>query len=168
MLFSDIEFQACCFLEQKRVAPFPCNVKLATLVQQYLQCVEQAVEQAVKGGVAMQVNEYDCLLLEFVFGNRPDDSQKVRAYVLDSIASDPELQKAEILFLGSFGRACEFLAAGDAEVRGHPHRGHLHPSPRPQKQQMSTSALALAARSADAQHDPVACELPGRMNPRPS
>ncbi len=103
------------------VAPLPCSAKLATLAQQYMQCVEHAVN----GGVAVQVNEYDCLLLEFVFGNRPDDSQKVRSYVLDSIASDPELQKAEILFLGSFGRACEFLTAGDAEVRS-----QLNPMPR--------------------------------------
>ena len=36
--------------------------------------------------------------------------------MLETIASDPELQKAEILFLGSYGRACEFLTAGDAEV----------------------------------------------------
>lgn len=62
-----------------------------------------------------QVNEYDCLLLEYVFGQRPDDSHKVKSYVLENISSDPELQKAEILFLGSYGRACEYLAANDAE-----------------------------------------------------
>lgn len=62
-----------------------------------------------------QVNEYDCLLLEFVFGQRPDDAQKVKTYVLENISSDPELQKAEILFLGSFGRACEYLSSGNAE-----------------------------------------------------
>jgi hypothetical protein len=28
--------------------------------------------------IASQVGEYDCLLLEHVFGNRPDDSVKVR------------------------------------------------------------------------------------------
>lgn len=64
-----------------------------------------------------QVTEYDLLLLEFVFGQRPDDAAKVKAHLLESIAADPELQKAEILFLGSYGRACEFLAAGDTEVR---------------------------------------------------
>ncbi len=64
------------------------------------------------------MSEYDCLLLEFVFGQRPDDALKVKSHVLESIAADPELQKAEILFLGSFGRACEFLSAGDAEVGG--------------------------------------------------
>ncbi len=62
------------------------------------------------------MSEYDCLLLEFVFGQRPDDAHKVKAYVLEQIAADSELQKTEILFLGSFGRACEFLSAGDAEV----------------------------------------------------
>lgn len=76
----------------------------------------------------VKVHEYDCLLLEFVFGNRPDDSQKVKAYVLENISSDPELQKAEILFLGSFGRACEFLTAGDAEVPPAPSQGTTFPS----------------------------------------
>ena len=38
---------------------------------------------------AVQVNEYDCLLLEFVFGNRPDDAQKVRAYILETIGIRP-------------------------------------------------------------------------------
>lgn len=50
------------------------------------------------------VNEYDCLLLEHVFGNRPDDSHKVRAQVQDIIASDPGLQQTELVFLGLFGR----------------------------------------------------------------
>jgi hypothetical protein len=42
---------------------------------------------------------------------------QVKAHLLEAIANDTELQKAEILFLGSYGRACEFLSAGDAEVR---------------------------------------------------
>lgn len=41
----------------------------------------------------------------------------MKAHLLEAIASDTELQKAEILFLGSYGRACEFLSAGNAEVR---------------------------------------------------
>jgi MoxR-like ATPase len=56
-----------------------------------------------------EVHEYDCLLLEFVFGQRPDDAQKVRAYVLETIASDPGLQQTELVFLGLFGRACRIL-----------------------------------------------------------
>lgn len=64
----------------------------------------------------MQVNEYDCLLLEFVFGNRPDDAQKVRAYVLETIASDPGLQQTELVFLGLFGRSCRILENKDQQV----------------------------------------------------
>ena len=86
-----------------------------------------------------QVHEYDCLLLEYVFGNRPDDSQKVKTYVLENIASDPELQKAEILFLGSYGRACEFLAAGDAEV-----------PPPPTEASPPPARLLVSRRSSDA------------------
>ena len=64
----------------------------------------------------MKVNEYDCLLLEFVFGNRPDDAQKVRAYVLETIASDPGLQQTELVFLGLFGRSCRILESKDQQV----------------------------------------------------
>ncbi len=64
----------------------------------------------------MQVNEHDCLLLEFVFGNRPDDAQKVRAYVLETIASDPGLQQTELVLLGLFGRSCRILESKDQQV----------------------------------------------------
>ena len=50
---------------------------------------------------------------------------QVKAHLLESIANDTELQKAEILFLGSYGRACEFLSGGDAEVRA---MGPVRPS----------------------------------------
>ncbi|KXZ46611.1 hypothetical protein GPECTOR_42g822 [Gonium pectorale] len=56
-----------------------------------------------------QVSEYDCLLLEHVFGNRPDDGAKVRAAVLDLVAMDPGLQQAELVLLGLFGRTCRLL-----------------------------------------------------------
>lgn len=65
------------------------------------------------------MNEYDCLLLEFVFGNRPDDAQKVRAYVLETIASDPGLQQTELVFLGLFGRSCRILESKDQQVCNH-------------------------------------------------
>ncbi|KAK9817098.1 hypothetical protein WJX72_009532 [[Myrmecia] bisecta] len=61
------------------------------------------------------INEYDCLLLEYVFGNRPDDAQKVRAYVLETIASDPGLQQTELVFLGLFGRSCRILESQNQE-----------------------------------------------------
>lgn len=66
---------------------------------------------------ALQVSEYDCLLLEHVFGNRPADSVKVRTWVLDTLASDPGLQQTELLFLGLFGRSCRLLDERDPQVR---------------------------------------------------
>ncbi|KAL4425569.1 hypothetical protein ABPG75_009585 [Micractinium tetrahymenae] len=61
------------------------------------------------------VNEYDCLLLEVVLGQRPDDAHKVKAYLLETIASDPGLQQTELVFLGLFGRACRVLEAANPQ-----------------------------------------------------
>ncbi|CAD7704449.1 unnamed protein product, partial [Ostreobium quekettii] len=69
----------------------------------------QMLQVAAHADGRTEVNEYDCLLLEHVFGNRPDDSQKVRSYVLDTIASDPGLQQAGLMFLGLFGRSIRIL-----------------------------------------------------------
>lgn len=74
------------------------------------------IEVGINNKWCVQVNEYDCLLLEFVFGNRPDDAQKVRAYVLETIASDPGLQQTELVFLGLFGRSCRILENKDQQV----------------------------------------------------
>ncbi|KAK9830840.1 hypothetical protein WJX74_009470 [Apatococcus lobatus] len=62
-----------------------------------------------------EVNAFDCLLLEFVYGNRPDDAQKVRQRVLDIISSDPGLQQTELVFLGLFGRACRVLESPESQ-----------------------------------------------------
>eukprot|EP00887_Chlorella_sp_A99_P000959 scaffold5.g959.t1 len=62
------------------------------------------------------VHEYDCLLLEHALGQRPDDAHKVRAFLLETIASDPGLQQTELLFLGLFGRACRVLDGGAPET----------------------------------------------------
>jgi MoxR-like ATPase len=43
--------------------------------------------------------------------------QKVRSFLLETIASDPGLQQTELVFLGLFGRACRILeAANEAEL----------------------------------------------------
>ena len=65
-----------------------------------------------------QVSEADCLLLEFVMGNKPEDSQKVRSKVLEILASDLGMQQCELLFLSLFGRACGALDTSDtAEIQ---------------------------------------------------
>lgn len=63
------------------------------------------------------VNESDCLLLEYVMGQRPDDARKVRMHILETLAADKGLQQCELVFLGLFGRACNALEGGmDAEI----------------------------------------------------
>lgn len=42
--------------------------------------------------------------------------QKVKAFLLETIASDPGLQQTELVFLGLFGRACRVLEAANAQV----------------------------------------------------
>ena len=42
--------------------------------------------------------------------------QKVKTYILETIASDPGLQQTELVFLGLFGRACRVLEAAVPQV----------------------------------------------------
>lgn len=75
----------------------------------------QLLQVAAHADGRTEVNEYDCLLLEHVFGNRPDDAQKVKSYVVETIASDPGLQQAGLMFLGLFGRGIRILESGASE-----------------------------------------------------
>lgn len=94
----------CCDLQDK------CEPPIYVSDRRFMKAV-QMLQVAAHGDGRAAVNEYDCLLLEHVFGNRPDDSHKVRAQVLDIIASDPGLQQTELVFLGLFGR-CGYATMG--------------------------------------------------------
>ena len=59
------------------------------------------------------VGEYDCLLLEHVFGQRPDDARKVKDFVLETVGSDPGLTQAELVLLALYGRAARALGSGE-------------------------------------------------------
>ena len=63
-----------------------------------------------------EVSEVDCLLLEHVFGQRPDDAAKVKAKVLDTIGSDPGLTQAELVLLALYGRAARILGGGGGDA----------------------------------------------------
>ena len=63
------------------------------------------LQVAAHANGAKEVTPYDCLLLEFVLAQRPGDADKIRSFVLESIASDVALTRAELTFLGAFGRA---------------------------------------------------------------
>lgn len=98
----DILAELRCYLQDK------CEPPMYVSDRRFMKAVQMLQVAAHADGRAA-VNEYDCLLLEYVFGNRPDDSHKVRAQVLEIIASDPGLQQTELVFLGLFGRSCRVL-----------------------------------------------------------
>ena len=95
-----------------------CEPPIYVSDRRFMKCVKMLQVAAYADGRSA-VNEIDCLLLEFVLGQRPDDAHKVRARVLEVIASDPGLQQAELVFLGLFGRACRVLeerSAGGVDI----------------------------------------------------
>jgi MoxR-like ATPase len=98
----DILSELRCYLQDK------CGPPIYVSDRRFMKAV-QLLQVAAHADGRAAVNEYDCLLLEYVFGNRPDDSHKVRAQVLEIIASDPGLQQTELVFLGLFGRSCRVL-----------------------------------------------------------
>ena len=74
------------------------------------------LQVAAHANGAKEVTPYDCLLLEFVLTQRPGDADKIRTFVLESIASDAAVTRAELTFMGAFGRAMRASEFGaDAE-----------------------------------------------------
>ena len=76
--------------------------------RRFTKCVTLLQVAAYANG-AREVNEYDCLLLQFVLGQRAEDGDKVLDYVLDNISADPGILQNELTLLGLFGRACRVL-----------------------------------------------------------
>ncbi|KAL6753870.1 AAA domain-containing protein [Haematococcus lacustris] len=87
-----------------------CEPPVTVSDRRFMKAV-QLLQVAAYGDAREEVDEYDVLLLEHVFGNRPDDSVKVRAKVLELISSDPGLQQAEMVLLGLFGRGARLVNA---------------------------------------------------------
>ena len=93
-----------------------CEPPVYVSDRRFAKCVT-LLQVAAHANGADQVTEYDCLLLEFVLGQRPGDSDKVRTFVLDAIASDAGLLRAELSFLGAVGRTVRaFQGGADAEA----------------------------------------------------
>lgn len=62
-----------------------------------------------------QVNEYDCLMLQHVMWNRPEECDAIREWVLDRIAVDKGTNQVSYLLNGVFRRACQAQTA-DGQV----------------------------------------------------
>eukprot|EP00793_Prasinoderma_coloniale_P001833 PRCOL_00003639-RA len=53
-----------------------------------------------------QVSMYDCLLLQHVMWQRPEDATKVQRYILERLAGDQSMDQTSYLLQGLFARAC--------------------------------------------------------------
>jgi len=85
-----------------------CEPPVYVSDRRFTKCVTLLQVAAYANG-AREVNEYDCLLLQFVLGQRAEDGDKVLDYVLDNISADPGILQNELTLLGLFGRACRVL-----------------------------------------------------------
>ena len=98
-----------------------CEPPVYVSDRRFTKCVTFLQVAAFANG-ADQVNEYDCLLLQFVLGQRAEDGDKVLDYVLENISSDPGVLQNELTLLGVFGRACRVLESksgdGTSELLG--------------------------------------------------
>lgn len=61
-----------------------------------------------------RLTEYDCLILRHVLWQRPEESERIYEWLLNSLASDDGMQQMQYLLSGMFGRACKSL--NDAEA----------------------------------------------------
>jgi MoxR-like ATPase len=55
------------------------------------------------------VSELDCLLLQHVLWQRPEEAERIYDWLLTSMAADDGLQQVQYLLAGMFGRACRSL-----------------------------------------------------------
>ena len=92
-----------------------CEPPVYVSDRRFTKCVTFLQVAAFANG-AKEVSEYDCLLLQFVLGQRAEDGDKVLDYVLENISSDPGILQNELTLLGIFGRACRVLQSGEGDT----------------------------------------------------
>lgn len=63
------------------------------------------------------VSVYDCLLLQHVLWNRPDEAERIADWMLGQLANDNGMQQMQYLLSGMFGRACKALSKDDELVK---------------------------------------------------
>lgn len=54
----------------------------------------------------LSVSTFDCLLLQHVLWQRPDESRRIADYIMQQLAADDGMQQAEYLLTGMYARAC--------------------------------------------------------------
>ncbi|KAK9908998.1 hypothetical protein WJX75_005865 [Coccomyxa subellipsoidea] len=64
----------------------------------------------------LAVNKFDCLLLQHILWQRPDEAQRINDFLLDRLAADSSTQQTDYLFNGMFMRACQATSAKGVAV----------------------------------------------------
>ena len=92
-----------------------CEPPVYVSDRRFTKCVTFLQVAAFANG-AKEVSVYDCLLLQFVLGQRKEDGDKVLDFVLENISSDPGILQNELSLLGVFGRACRVLQSSSGDT----------------------------------------------------
>ncbi|CAL8460551.1 g80 [Coccomyxa elongata] len=64
----------------------------------------------------LAVNKFDCLLLQHILWQRPDEAQRINDFLLERLAADSSTQQTDYLFNGMFMRACQATSSRGASV----------------------------------------------------
>lgn len=55
------------------------------------------------------VSQYDCLLLQHIFWNQPEEAERIYDWLLGRIAFSDDLEQVQYLIAGIFGRSCKYI-----------------------------------------------------------
>lgn len=70
-------------------------------------CAEHhTVQVAAYTSGQLSVSTFDCLLLQHVLWQRPDESRRIADYIMQQLAADDGMQQAEYLLTGACHSAC--------------------------------------------------------------
>lgn len=62
------------------------------------------------------VTQYDCILLQHIFWNQPDESERIYEWLLGRIVFDDNIAQVQFLISGIFGRACKYIKAPEKKA----------------------------------------------------
>lgn len=55
------------------------------------------------------VSQYDCLLLQHIFWNQPEEAERIYDWLLGRMAFADGLEQVQYLIAGIFGRCCKYI-----------------------------------------------------------
>lgn len=87
------------------------------------------------------VNKFDCLLLQHILWQRPDEAQRINDFLIDRLAADSSTQQTDYLFNGTHTVLCSLLPLMEPLQEGRRRGGCLQTPPAPDAKCTSHSML---------------------------